>query len=48
MAEGDSFDDMWQKYMDEYDRTVDKEAYLKQLNREIQKRIKAAQKAKND
>ena len=38
----DEFDEAWKQYVDTYNRTVNVQAYLKQLDIEIQNRIKAS------
>ncbi len=45
MAGEDSFEDTWSEYMNEYERLVDVEAYLGQLDAEVQKRIDAVKKS---
>ncbi|MCR4745762.1 MAG: extracellular solute-binding protein [Lachnospiraceae bacterium] len=40
MAEKGHFDEKWKEYMTEYDYNVDKEAYIKRLDYEVEKRMK--------
>lgn len=42
MSEETEFEKVWAEYMDEYHEEVDVDAYVEQLNLEIQKRVEAA------
>lgn len=44
MSPEEEFEKNWADYMQDYERDVDVEAYIKQLNLEIKKRVKAAEK----
>lgn len=43
MSPEDEFEDNWEQYMTEYSESVDTEAYIKRLDYEVQKRIKASE-----
>lgn len=44
MSPEEEFEENWSSYMSNYQANVDVEAYVNQLNQEIQKRVQAAQK----
>ncbi len=43
MSSEEEFEKNWKEYMADYEQNVDVEAYVGQLNREIRKRVEAAE-----